>query len=82
MKLWFRNSYDEERIIAENCDNLEDVCTAIQNFIDECNKRKSPNQRPFVSYYKRLWRQEDGRTCIDVGSHSEFFIWEGIVENE
>ena len=78
MKLWFENVWEEERVISENCETWQDVHAAIENFIVECN-RKWPNKKPFEWYYTRCWEQEDGRTRIDVGSHSEFFIWEGNV---
>ena len=35
---------------------------------------------PFVSYYTRVWESE-GMTKIDVGSHTEFFFWEGKYDN-
>lgn len=76
MKLWFENVWEEERVIADNCDTWQDVCNAIQSFLDEC-ARKWPNKKPFQWFYTRTWRQDDGRTRIDIGSHSEFFIWEG-----
>lgn len=79
MKLWFENNWGEERVIAESCDTWQDVNKAIQAFIDECT-RKWPNKKPFEWHYTRVWRQKDGRTRIDVGSHTEFFIWEGKYE--
>ena len=78
MKLWFENVWEEERVISENCETWQDVYSAIEEFIADCN-RKWPNKTPIEWYYIRTWRQEDGRTRIDVGSHSEFFIWEGNV---
>lgn len=75
-RLWFENVWEEERVIAENCPTWQDVHAAIQSFLDEC-QRKWPNKKPFQWYYTRTWQQEDGRTRIDIGSHSEFFIWEG-----
>lgn len=79
MKLWFENVWEEERIIADNCNTWQDVHNAIQSFLDEC-ARKWPNKKPFQWLYTRTWRQDDGRTRIDIGSHSEFFIWEGEVK--
>lgn len=81
MKLWFENVWEEERVIADNCDTWQDVYNAIQSFLDEC-ARKWPNKKPFQWLYTRTWRQNDGRTRIDIGSHSEFFIWEGKIEND
>lgn len=73
-KLWFQNSNGNERIIA-NCETMEEVFIEIQKFIDECN-RKWPKKNPFKIYYTRVW-EEDGMTKLDVGSHTEFFYWEG-----
>ena len=78
MKLWFENSYGKERIISEQCNTFAEVSRAIGDFIEECN-RKWPHKKPFEWYYTRYWQQKDGRTRIDIGSHSEFFIWEGKV---
>ena len=46
----------------------------IDQFINDCNK-KYPNRKPFKSYYTRSW-VENGRTILDVGSWSEFFVWD------
>lgn len=73
MKLSFENVWEEERVIAE-CETWQEVHKAIEDFLDECT-RKWPNKKPFEWYYTRTWQQEDGRTRIDIGSHSEFFIW-------
>ena len=89
MKLWFENSNGDRRVIKEVCDTWEDVNAAIKEFIANCNanKHKIAKERygkdydpskvvPFVSYYTRVW-EEDGMTKLDVGSHTEFFFWEG-----
>ena len=76
MRLWFENVWEEERVIDENCNTWQDVLAAIHNFLNEC-QRKWPDKKPFKWFYTRTWEQEDGRTRIDIGSHSEFFIWEG-----
>lgn len=78
MKLWFENIFEEERVIADPCNTWKEVHQAIVEFLNEC-QRKWPNKKPFEWYYTRTWKQEDGRTRIDIGSHSEFFIWEGDV---
>lgn len=72
-KLWFRDSKDNEREIAD-CETRQEVNKSIDQFIDDCNK-KWPNRKPFKSYYTRSW-VEDGRTIFDVGSWSEFFVWD------
>ena len=73
MKLSFENVWGKERVIAE-CETWQEVNKAIENFLYEC-AHKWPDKKPFEWYYTRTWQQEDGRTCIDIGSHSEFFIW-------
>ena len=74
MKLYFENSYGDRREIAD-CQNLEEVYRAINNFITEANKKKPKGTKPFKSYYMRTW-EEEGMTKFDVGSHTEFFLWE------
>ena len=64
MKLYFRNSRGEERMIAEPVDDKE-CHQEIQKFLDEHN---------FKSYYTRTWTEPDGSKWYDVGSWSEFFI--------
>ena len=84
--LWFKNSEGKERLIAAVA-NWSDVYKCINQFIDQCNQNKivqskeiygadydESKVRFFKSYYTRVWQQEDGRCCIDVGSHTEFFI--------
>ena len=67
MKLFFKNGKGEERVIAEPL-NREEVNNEINKFLDEHN---------FKSYYTRVW-EADGRLILDVGSHTEFFILEGM----
>ena len=67
MKLFFQNSKGEERVIAEPS-NREDVIKEINKFLDNYN---------YKSYYTRVW-EEDDRLVFDVGSHTEFFILEGM----
>ena len=77
MKLWFENTYGERRIIA-NCENLDEVYRAIDNFINQANARKPKGSKPFKSYYMRRW-EEEIFTKFDVGSLTEFFLWEGKI---
>lgn len=79
MKLWFENRFGEERVISEECNTWKDVFPTIHKFLEEC-ALKWPEKKPFEWYYTRYWQQEDGRIRIDVGSHSEFFIWEGTMD--
>ena len=64
---FFQNSRGEERLIAEPS-NREEVNKEINKFLDDHN---------FKSYYTRVW-EENGRLIFDVGSHTEFFILEGM----
>lgn len=72
MTLWFKNGAGVERVIATVKD-WQDIWRAIDKFIDECNAKKPRGVKPFKSYYSRIWKDEDGRTIIDIGSHTEFF---------
>ena len=71
VKLIFQNSRGEERVIAEPS-NREEVNKEINKFLDDNN---------FKSYYTRVW-EENGRLVFDVGSHTEFFILEGMSFEE
>ena len=92
-RVWFENSNGEERVIKNTANTWQEVNQAIDEFINRCNinkintaKRKygadfDTTKVPlFERYYTRIWTQEDGRTRIDVGSHTEFFIWENKYE--
>lgn len=89
-RLWFENADGEERVINKHADTWAEVNETIDEFIKQCNIKKSNTRKliygdsydpakdnPFIRYYTRVWQQKDGRTRIDVGSHTEFFIWEG-----
>ena len=79
MNLWFGNSFGKKRIIAQ-CQTPEEVTKAIDDFINECNVAKvRAGYRPFVKYYTRVW-EENGMVKYDVGSHTEFFYWEGSID--
>ena len=71
MKLFFQNSKGEERVIAEPS-NREEVVKEINKFLDDHN---------YKSYYTRVW-EDDDRLVFDVGSHTEFFILEGMSFEE
>lgn len=90
--LWFEDANGHERAIA-NCHNWKEVTSEINNFVNQCNVNKAnarkqiygkdydpAHDNPFHIYCTRIWKQEDGRLRIDVGSHTEFFIWEGSLE--
>lgn len=67
MKLLFQNSMGEERVIAE-VDSCDEAVIEINKFCDERN---------FNIPYMRTWGEGE-RMCIDVGSHTEFFIVDGF----
>lgn len=89
-RLYFENSNGDERVIKNNAQTWAEVHQAITEFINNCNINKvnaakrrfgedfdESKVQKFQWYYTRTWKQDDGRTKIDVGSHTEFFIWEG-----
>lgn len=78
-KLWFQNHLGIERAIAD-CDTWQDVNKYINLFIDQRNEGK-PEDKKFKSYYMRTW-EENGRTVIDVGSWSEFFYWDKLIDRK
>lgn len=78
MKLWFENDLGQKRVIAD-CRTLDQVYKEINKFIEECNAKKPAGVAPFKSYYTRIWTTPEGWTKFDVGSHTEFFIWEGSI---
>ena len=63
MKLYFKNSKGERRIIAKP-ETRDDAWKEIHKF---CNDRN------FEIYYVRTWKTPDGTEVYDVGSHTEFF---------
>ena len=67
--LYFINSRDEYRLLKENV-TWSEVFTIIGEFLKEHN---------FTWYYTRTWGNENG-TILDVGSHTEFFLWGGRDE--
>lgn len=71
--LLFENSYGERRVIG-SYSTPQEVWYAIHDFIDKCNENK-PEDKQFKSYYTRAWDEDDG-THYDVGSWSEWFLWE------
>ena len=65
MTLYFQNSNKQRRIIGHP-ENRAEAYRIIREFLnDHCYK----------FYYMREWTDENGETWVDVGSHTEFFIW-------
>lgn len=79
MKLYFENAYGTSRIIAEVATEQEAI-KEIYKFIDKCNKHK-PVDKQFKSYYTRTWT-ENNKTWYDVGSWSEYFVLDKVINNE
>ena len=63
MKLYFENSYGEERVIAE-VQNEQEAMKEINKFLDDHN---------YKSYYTRTW-EHNGVKYFDVGSWSELMV--------
>jgi hypothetical protein len=63
-KVWFQNSEHLERVIAE-VNDWNEAWKAIHQFLADHH---------YTSHYQRIWKAEDGRTQVDVGSWSEFFF--------
>lgn len=60
--VYFKNSQGQSRPIGE-ADSLQGANAIISVFLAD---------HKYISYYQRCW-QKDGKTFIDVGSHSEYF---------
>lgn len=77
VNLYFRASNGKDRLIT-TCDD-DKVMQYIRLFINNCNiKNRENGSKEFVSYYTRVWTDEDGTTWYDVGSHTEFFYTKGV----
>lgn len=79
MKLYFKNSHGEMRVIAEfdsgmtDKEYLEAAEKEIKNFCDARN---------FKIYYTRIWHTDhkgQQMTKFDVGSHTEFFYLDSAI---
>ena len=62
--VYFLDCHKERRLLAENVDE-ENAYKVINKFMDDHN---------FKCYYIRTWKHDD-ETMLDVGSHTEFFIF-------
>ena len=71
MKLYFKNSYGEKRVIAE-VQNEQEAMKEIKKFLDDHN---------YKSYYTRTW-EHNGVKYFDVGSWSERFILKSDYTNQ
>lgn len=68
--VYFQDSYHRRRLLTENVTE-EDAYKTINDFMDEHN---------FKCYYIRTCKHED-ETILDVGSHTEFFIFKDRRES-
>lgn len=67
--LYFLDSRGNKRLLGVSVNWLT-ALEMINKFLEAHN---------FKSYYKRTWEVSEG-TMIDVGSHTEFFLW-GEIED-
>lgn len=65
MTLYFQNNAGVRRIIGFP-ENRGEAYHMIHVFLTDHH---------YKSYYTREWTNENGETWVDVGSHTEFFIW-------
>lgn len=65
MKLYFQHSDGSEDYVCDVNDGF--YVTAALKDVYQRNPR-------FQSYYQRTWKDKNGWTWIDVGSHTEFYI--------
>jgi len=72
MKVIFMRANGEEVTICNNVESMEEAYITINMFLESKN---------YKSYYSRSW-EENGRIFVDVGSHTEFFIIDGVKEFE
>ena len=70
MKLYFKNSHGERRIIAEP-ETEEEAYKEMRKFCEDRN---------FKIYYIRSWMTSDGLKKFDVGSWTEFFYLDDSVK--
>ena len=69
-KLWFKRSNGEE-VFLTMVDSKEELFARINEFLAEKN---------YHAPYMRTWlNDDDTRTIIDVGSHTEFFIYDDVL---
>lgn len=61
--VYFENSWGIRREIGR-ATSTRGAYMIINDFLDAYG---------YKSYYKRTWTTEEGETCVDVGSWSEFF---------
>lgn len=62
--LYFINSRDQYRLLKKDV-TWDEVFQIITEFLKEHN---------FAHYYTRTWMTDEG-VMLDVGSHTEFFLW-------
>lgn len=79
MKLYFKSSTGEMRVIAEFDGGKTD-----KEYLEAAEKeiKKFCKERKFKSYYTRIWHEEykgQKMTKFDVGSHSEFFYLDQVI---
>ena len=66
MKLYFKNSKQNYRLIGE----VKDIDSGIAMALEDLRT----NYPHFKSYYQRVWTDDNGVTWIDVGSWTEYYV--------
>ena len=66
MKLYFQHSDGSMEYVCEVDKNGPYVSTILEDLY-----KRNPK---FQSYYQRIWKDDNGWTWVDVGSHTEFYI--------
>jgi hypothetical protein len=79
MTLYFKNSHGEMRVVAEFDSGMTD-----KEYLEAAEKeiKKFCDARNFKIYYTRIWHTEckgQQMTKFDVGSHTEFFYLDQVV---
>ena len=69
MILYFETSNGERKEIGHP-ESEKEIFKLISDFLKKHN---------YKSCYTRIWKNEIGEICYDVGSHSEFFV---LVDDE
>lgn len=79
MKLYFKNSRGEMRVVAEFDSGKTD-----KEYLEAAEKeiKKFCEERNFQIYYTRVWNKDHNgqqMTKFDVGSHTEFFFLDQAI---
>ena len=62
------HGYHDDRKLLGEFETLADANKCMNDYLKEIK---------FNSYYSRMWKEPDGATVVDYGSHTQFFWVEG-----